>query len=193
MKKAFFHVMMLTALLACARASNAALLSVQSATDSNGLFTYTVQRGNEPYLWGGSEHLPSLTLPALGVLSVTTPPGWTAMATGATAITWSHTGTGTWFLDSTPIVFTLQSAFTLPVAYDSLTSTALYQQGTVFGDVYTTNLALYTGAASNETTSVNVVGYERFAFMGPALPEPLTACVLVVGAAWCRRHRLRRY
>jgi hypothetical protein len=174
-------------------AGHAALLSVQSATDSNGLFTYTVQRGNEPYLWGGSEQLPSVVLPALGVLSVTTPPGWSAITTGATAITWSYTGTGTWFLDSTPIVFTLQSAYPLPVAYDSLASTALYQQGTVFGDVYTTNLALYTGAASNETTSVNVVGYERFAFVGPALPEPLTAWVLVVGAACCRRHRLRRY
>ncbi len=192
MRTHFYLVVAVTVLLAHAPAGSAALLSVASATDSNGLFTYTVQRGGEPYLWGGSEQLPSITLPALGVQSATTPPGWTAVTTGATAITWSYAGTGTWCIDAPPIVFSLLSGYYEPVAYDSLSSTDVYQQGTVFGDVYTTNLTPYTGAASNEVTSVNVVGYERFAFVGPALPEPLTLGVLAVGVACLARRRDRR-
>jgi|GEM_PF-591165 len=182
-------VMLVMAGLVVPATSRASMLAVQSTTDSNGLFTYTVLRGPEPYVWGGSNATLSLAFPVLGMQSASASPGWSVTSTAAGVI-WSYTGAVTWLVDTAPAIFAVSSALVMPVAYDSLATTALYQQGTLLGDVFGTNQAPYPRSVSGEVSSVNVTGYERFSFIGPALPEPFLVCALaVLGALGLRRAR----
>ena len=159
---------------------NAAMLSVQSSTDSNGLYSYTVTRGLDSYLWGGGSNMLSIVIPTLGLVATYDPPGWVSASNLPDSVVWRYTGTDTWVVENGPVTFSLRSSYPEPALYDGTAGSGMYQRGMVLGEVYTTNRALYQSVSSNDVTSVNVVGYERFALLGPAVPEPCALLALLL-------------
>ncbi|NLF39466.1 hypothetical protein GX586_08475 [bacterium] len=156
------------------------MLSVHSATDSNGVFTYSITRGADDALWGGGSGALTIIIPSFGVLTTYDPPGWTSSMAAPDVVAWNYASTGTWLVSTMAATLSLQSASAVPVEYDSIAPGAEYGQGTLLGDVYTTNGAFYQSGSTSEVCSVNVAGYERFAFIGPALPEPFGCAALAM-------------
>ena len=88
---------------------NAAFVSVESASDGNGVFTYSVTKYSESYTLGGSDELFSFTLKAYQVIELFSPAGWTCTNTGNETYTWLCTNTAVSVIGTNALVFSLQS------------------------------------------------------------------------------------
>jgi len=165
--------------------AQAAMISVDSSHDGGGLFSYVVTRGADPYLFGGMSSSLFIRVPSYGIVDTFDPPGWQSITTDAHTVTWQYLGT--WVLDSEVVTCQLQSVSSSAMTYDELDPAATYPQGYVMGDVYTTNHELYTSSGGGDVTSINVVGYERFPFTGPLIPEPLFGFAGVLALGLVRR------
>ena len=146
----------MAALFAAAEFASGLPCDVVSTNDGNGLFTFTFQRGDTPYVWGLQTN-GSITLQAYGVLEVRDPPGWTHSVLDPGLITWRPTG-GTNFLDE-PVSFSLRCCLTEATVYEQTSDT--YPPGIILGIVY----------ALPERTEMLGGGYQSFTYIGPALPR----------------------
>ncbi|MCK5851850.1 hypothetical protein KAH27_02365 [bacterium] len=164
----------------------AAMISVQSSTDSNGVYFYSVTSGDEPLTFGGNEIL-GLRIPSQAVQDIFSPEGWTSELSDNVVI-WNCTNSDAYITDQ-PIVFSLTSSITEGTNYSM--SSDNYPAGKVLGSVYNTNGTLYTpGIDTNDfIMSMNIAGYESFNFIGPIIPEPTLLFLLVaVPCLIIRRH-----
>ena len=143
-------------LLAAAEVASALPCDMVSTNDGNGLFTYTFQRGDTPYVWGLDTNA-SIHLQAYGVLEVRTPPAWTYAISNPDRIIFVPTQ-GTNFLDE-PVTFSVRSCLTEPTRYESVSGP--YTSGIILGVVF----------ALPERTEMLGGGYQSFTYVGPALPR----------------------
>jgi len=161
----------------------AALILVESYTDSNGFFRYSVAKGNEPFLFGGGSNL-CFQIQSYGALSANSPVGWKSTITDAGIVSWNFTNENATII-SNPIQFSIQSDITDFVIYNLLEPNANYPSGIIFGDIYSTNGNLYSpnGSPSSNffATSLNVAGYERFEYLGSVIPEPIFGIFGIIG------------
>ena len=165
-------------LLICSAHVNAAYVSVESDTDNNGSFTYSVTKNPESYTLGGSDGLLSLTLKAYHVIDVTSPAGWTWTNTGAQTYTWICTNAALSIIGSTPLVFGLESASILSYTFNNPDYSSLYPQGTIAGEIYMDGSIPFMYPTEDNVAAVNVAALERFTYTGPILPEPTLALLL---------------
>ncbi len=133
---------------------------VSSTNLGGGLFSYTFQRGNLPYIWGVRTNTDYYTdyigLQSYGILGVQDAPGWTHTVSPSGLITWKVTN-GIVFLDQ-PVTFTVQSCLT-----ESTESTNYsgVNRGFIVGALY----------SLPDFTYFFEGGYQSFNFIGPALPR----------------------
>jgi len=163
-----------------------AMISVQSGTDSNGVYFYSIASGDESLTFGGDGIL-ALRIPSQAVQDIFSPAGWTSELSDNVVI-WSCTNNDACIIDQ-PIVFSLKSSVTEWVNYS--TNSDNYPAGKVLGSVYNTNGTLYiTDIDTNDfIMSINIAGYESFDFIGPIIPEPTLLFLLVaVPCLIIRRH-----
>jgi hypothetical protein len=177
-----FHIGALGILVWSCTASAQSLVRVASATDGNGLFSYTFAPVSSSYIWGVSPGN-GIVLQSHAVLETISPPGWVASVDADELVSWTA-ASGTVFMD-VPLTFSVRSAFTGVALYDQLLGSGdIYQGGIVGGMAY--DLADYS-----EIT----VGLERFSFFGPqVIPEPSCLAVAALGGllvAVARRVRTR--
>jgi len=162
------------------------MVSVQSGTDSNGVYFYSVTSGDESLTFGGDGIL-ALRVPSQAVQDIFSPAGWTSELSDNVVI-WSCTNNDACITDQ-PVVFSLKSYVTEGTNYSI--SSDNYPAGKVFGSVYNTNGTLYTPDIDTNDfiASMNIAGYESFDFIGPIIPEP-TLLFLLVAVPWMiiRRH-----
>lgn len=177
--------------LLAALPAHAAMMALDSATDGNGVFTYTLSRGADAYLFGGKAEVLSLLLPTHGLQEVTTPQGWCADTAMPNVVRWRWTNAGACVVAAEPLTFAVRSMYVLSASYTDTAALAVYPMATVFGEVYRTNRTRYIGCPAGGVVPANVVGFERSGFTGPIVPEPMLAgCVL---ALICLvRSRMRR-
>jgi hypothetical protein len=171
--------------LAAALTCSGSMIAVNSSDDGGGLFSYVVTRGADPYLFGGMSSSLFIRVPSYGIVATYDPPGWRSVTTDAHTVTWQYQGT--WVLDSEVVTCALQSVSSSAIDYDDLDPSGTYPQGYVMGDVYTTNHQLYSSAGGGDVTSINVVGYERFQFIGPVVPEPAITVLGLIALCAVRR------
>ena len=150
------HGILVVVLMVAAKAVSALPCDVLSTNDGNGLFTYTFQRGDAPYVWGLDTNR-SINLTSYGVLEVHTPPTWTYSIIDRELLVLTPTR-GTNFLDE-PVTFSVRSCLTESTRYDSLAGR--YPAGIIVGVVY----------ALPERTEMLGGGYQSFSYVGPALPR----------------------
>jgi MYXO-CTERM domain-containing protein len=170
---------------AVAATCSGSMIAVDSSNDGGGLFSYVVTRGADPYLFGGMSSSLFIRVPSYGVVDTFDPPGWQSITTDPHTVTWQYLGT--WVLDNETVTCQLQSVSSSGITYDQLDPAASYPQGYVMGDVYDTNHQLYTSSGGGDVTSINIVGYERFSFTGPVIPEPALALLGLLALAVFRR------
>jgi len=156
------------------------LVSVISSNNGSGLFTYKISANEEPYFFGGDTNLLKIVIPSEGVISTFDPPGWTSVIDINDTVIWKCTNSALWYVDNSAHEFSLQSSFLLVTNYIGT------DMGFVQGEIYNTNYSLYNSAPTNATASINTVGYERFEFEGPMIPEPcfyllFIICYLLIG------------
>ena len=184
----YSRAVMAAALFAC-HGSLAAIVSVSSTNDGAGQYRYVIARGDESVFFGGMSTSLTVIIPSHMIIGATASPGWqvTTNETSVTALYQGH------FVidDVSAATVTITSAGTVSTPYNDESSTGMYQSGWVIGDVYTSNNTLYAPVASNAVSSVNVVGYERFAFEGPLVPEPAIALIVLGICAMHRRYARR--
>ena len=161
------------------------MISVQSSTDSNGVYSYSVSLGNEPLTFGGEGSL-SMQIPSQYVQDIVSPDGWISELS-EDGVMWSCTNNDA-RITSQPIVFSLKSSIAGWTNY--ITSSDDYPAGKVIGSVYNTNGTLYTtGIYTNDfIMSMNIVGYESFSFIGPIIPEPTLLLLITIPLLIIRRH-----
>ena len=157
---------------------NAAFVSVESASDGNGVFTYSVTKYSESYTLGGSDELFSFTLKAYQVIELFSPAGWTCTNTGNETYTWLCTNTEVSVIGTNALVFSLQSENELSYTFDQPEYISLYPQGTIAGEIYMEGTIPYHYPTEDNIAAVNVAGMERFSYTGPILPEPTAALLL---------------
>jgi len=168
---------------------HASMITVDSQHDGTGGYRYSFTSGSEALVWGGDSNMITVVIPSYQVMDVSAPPGWVADTNAAHRVVMRYARTNTWFAQALPMQVDIHSAVVTPIEYDSFSADALYPCGTVQGAIYTTNGALFTAAATNHATSVNVVGFERFALTGPTIPEPAVCIAVLVGVGASRRQR----
>ena len=162
------------------------MISVQSGTDSNGVYFYSITSGDEQLTFGGDGIL-ALRIPSKSVQDVFSPAGWTSELSDSVVI-WSCTNNDACITDQ-PIVFSLKSSVAEWTNYS--TNSDNYPAGKVFGSVYYTNGTLFTTDIDTNDfiMSINIAGYESFDFIGPIIPEPTLLFLLIaVPSLIIRRH-----
>ncbi len=183
MKKILQNVIFVCIFFAICNICNGGLISVESYTDSNGFFRYTVNKGDEPFLFGGGSNL-CFQVQSYGASSIIDPSGWQSTMEASEIISWKFTNQNPTTIDST-IQFSVQSDITDFVNYNQMEPNVNYPLGIIFGDIYNTNKTLYSpnsGSSTNYfTESINVAGYERFEFLGPVIPEPSLCFAGMIG------------
>jgi len=165
-------------LLLCSVHVNAASVSVESATDGNGAFTYTVTKNPESYSLGGSDGLLSFSLKVYHVIDIFPPAGWTYTNLGNEMYTCYCTNAAVSIIGTNALVFSLQSASTLSYLFDQPEYDSLYPQGTIAGEIYMDGTIPYRYPTEDSIAAINVAGMERFTYTGPVLPEPTAALLL---------------
>jgi len=147
-----------------------AMTSVQSGTDSNGVYFYSVTSGDESLTFGGQGIL-AVRIPSKEILETFSTEGWTSAVSENVAL-WFCTNDNARIADQ-PTTFSLRSAVSDWTTYDVTSDT--YPAGYVFGSVYYTNGNLYTtdSGTNGMVASENIAGYESFGFIGPVVPEPM--------------------
>ena len=160
-------------LLACCWTGPAqSLVSVDSTTDGNGLFSYTFHSINTNYIIGVSDGDGGIYMQSHGILDVISPPGWAATVDDNEFITWA-VSSGTVFVGDPALTFSVRSAYTGSVLYDEWGdgSDPTYLKGFLGGVAYT--LPDHVGF---------VGGFENFSFLGPQLiPEPGAWAIFALG------------
>lgn len=183
MKKILQNLVIACFLFTACNFCKGVLITVESYTDSNGFFRYTVNKGDEPFLFGGGSNL-CFQVQSYNVITVNNPPGWQPAISASEIISWKFTNQNVTTIDST-IQFSVQSDINDFVNYNQMEPNINYPLGIIFGDVYNTNKTLYSPYGSSSTnyftTSINVAGYERFEFLGPAIPEPFLCFAGIIG------------
>lgn len=125
---------------------------VASTNLGGGLFSYTFQQGDDPYVWGiSSNDNGGVAVPSIGVLEIYDAPGWTH-TNSLGWITWTFTN-GIAFLDE-PVTFSVQSCLTESASYTGTSG------GIIFGSVYE-----LPGLTNDLGT-----GFQWFDYVGPILP-----------------------
>lgn len=172
----------------------AGLAALQTFTDSNGYYQYTLSSGSASVRWGGVSNTLSVRIPAYAILAVLPTPGWHWHTNDGNAITWLYQGTNVLVLDSVSVMFAYTSQVYVTTPYDDVDPAALHPRATVAGEVYQTNGLRYRIAStdSNVVSSVNVAGYERLSMAGPLVPEGGILALLGGGTAWLAFWRRRR-
>jgi len=172
--KAQIQVRAVTLLLVMSGLCNGALTLVDSYTDNNGFYSYTVSSADAPFLFGGDSNL-CFQIQSYAVNNIIDPPGWISTINPDEIVCWRVASNNVELIDD-PLVFSLNSTMTDWTTYDEVTIDATYPKGIVVGDVYNTNGTLYNISRANISnglvSSVNIAGYERFSFIGPIIPEP---------------------
>ena len=125
---------------------------VTSTNRGGGWFSYTFQRGDDPYVWGIGTNWESIVLPSCAVLEVQDPPGWTHTLDSSGLITWTVTN-GIVFLDE-PVTFAPRSCLTQSGTY------TWPNAGYILGFVY---------LLPDRTNPIGPA-YQSFDFIGPVLP-----------------------
>jgi len=166
---AFIFLILLTGTIGIANCFGA-MTSVQSGTDSNGFYFYSVAIGDESLTFGGKGIL-AVRIPSKEILEIFSTEGWTSAVSENVAL-WFCTNDNAGITDQ-PVTFSLRSAVDGWTTYDKTSET--YPAGNVFGSVYYTNGNLYTtdSGTNGMISSENIAGYESFGFIGPVVPEPM--------------------
>ncbi|MCX7002339.1 MAG: hypothetical protein NTV22_03590, partial [bacterium] len=151
-----------------------------------------VARNTDPFLLGGTPELLSFAVHAYHVIGVDSPPGWTASLLSTNTITWRCTNATAVIINTNALVFTVNSAMDAAIPYDDMADGALYPRGICAGEVFSTNATPVTALEEDYVGTVNLAGYERFAYLGPIVPEPASGLVLLVCGLIGRRARSRR-
>jgi hypothetical protein len=135
------------------------LCAVQSTNHGGGLFSYTFQRGDEPYVWGLGTSFGIIELQCYGVREVQSPPGWNHSVSSSGRITWTVTN-GLVFLDE-PVTFSVRSC---------LTEAATYRTTAEWGPEGP--LGYIAGVAFTAPGHVQTIngGIQYVEFIGPTLP-----------------------
>ena len=165
--------------------AGAGMTTVQSSTDSNGFYSYTLTCGDEPYWFGGDSNVLGISVLSRAIVAIFDPPGWSSSTDTQSRITWRRSDGTAWLCGTNAVTFSLTSSIKDPVLYDEPIDSTAYPRGTVVGEVYGTNGILFNAPSTNGTASANVVGYETFPFVGPAVPEPCllaALCALLFGS-----------
>src|SRR4051794_17183607 len=125
---------------------------LQSTNDGHGLFTYTLQRGIVPYVWGLTPQYDRIEVQSYGILEVQEPPGWTHTVSASGMIYWTVLS-GIVYLEE-PLTFTVRSC---------LSESALYTKPDwlrIWATVYMLpDHKTYAG------------GYQGFDYTGPTFPH----------------------
>jgi hypothetical protein len=160
-------------------------VSVSSANDGNGLFSYTFGLGSDSsYVWGLNVDQGNIVIPSHGILDIISPPGWTATVDSNEIISWQPTSSEWAFIGQPSLTFSVQSSSTEAVLYDEPPGDS-YPVGGVAGTLFTSSD--HQGVAG---------GIEMFSFFGPQeVPEPSSFALfayaaLIVGTI--RKHLTRR-
>jgi len=182
-------VVALGLLLLPATGARAAMLAVTSVTNGAGLYQYHVVRNTDPFLLGGTPELLSFAVHAYHILNVDSPPGWTAALLSTNTVTWRCTNATADIINTNALVFTVNSAMDAAIPYDDMADGALYPRGICAGEVFSTNATPLTALQEDYVSTVNLAGYERFAYLGPIVPEPALAFAALLCLGLIRRWR----
>lgn len=146
-----------------------------SSADGNGLFTYTFSPGDANFVMGMYSNNGNIYMPSHGVVSVTSPTGWTATVDNDVVI-WSALSTTPVYLGSPSLVFSIQSSSTQPVLYDTPLGPDPYSRGAVVGGVH------FLNPIDQQSDGEGSVGFLTFSFIGPAvIPEPSSGLLVFLG------------
>jgi hypothetical protein len=140
-------------------------LTVNSANDGQGLFSYTFDLGPDPYVWRLDGQI---NLQSHGILEIGTPAGWNASVDQNEVISWQPTEPV--YLGQPPLTFWVRSSSAEAMTYDQLDGP--YQRGILIGVACT--------LPDHQTL---LGGYQAFSFVGPVVvPEPSTPGLLLAAA-----------
>ena len=134
------------------------MITVSNYTDGQGLFSWTLTKGADPFVWGFDSAHPGhwIHFQAHGLEQTFTPNGWVASNSTQNMVTWRYTN-GTCFIDTTPVTFAIQSHFTNSVSYTNRALDSFYPSGDLFAKPYT---------ATNHVEEEGF-GTDWFDFIGP--------------------------
>lgn len=173
------------------QASPGAITALDSSTDGNGRFIYTLRPQSTTKYIGGDSNL-ALQLQSYYVTSLSNPPGWTSTVDTRHRITWWPTNTSVSLIDS-PLAFSIQSSISETTTYNRVDGDADYSQGTLAGYIYSTNGAYYhpdTGHnGMSNIFSANIAAIERFTYVGPLVPEPVSFQGIFFTLVWLFRRK----
>ena len=152
--------------------SQSLFLNVQSSSDDNGNFTYTLSGSadNPDFSFYFTPGSGTISIQACGVLGIQSPSGWQGSVGSDGLVTWQYAGPGGVWLNDAPLTFTVHSSISTATLYDG---EALYPRG-------------ITAGPYDEFGNPNNGGWgtESFSYLGPvAVPEPAATAILAAGAA----------
>jgi len=140
------------------------LLTVTSHTDGTGRYWYHIVRGPQPYVWGfDSGH--GIEMEVHQLVWADGPAGWQVTTSGAHRVRWEWAGTGIYYIEDSPLTFSVLSAATGSVVYQE-GGTGFFPWGFLSAESYTTD---HVPVA---------VGYQFFDYLGP-VPEPTPLSLLL--------------
>lgn len=146
-----------TAFMLVLAAANGATLSVVSSNNGTGLFTWTFTKGDESTVWRLDGTFGSIGIQSYGVQQAFTPAGWAVTNDGSDFLQWTYTN-GTWYMEDTPVAFSIQSVFT---------NSTLYTND--LGNFFPNGALAGTICQSNHTPIAP--GFDQFVITGPQ-PRP---------------------
>jgi hypothetical protein len=144
----FFQVLIFISLLARVNAQYPAVL--ESTHDGAGLYSYTFDQGDVPFVWGFVPAFGWIMIQSYEVREIVVPPRWTAMSDSNGVVLLSVTN-GIAYLGDGPVTFSIRSASSTPTNYSFLTASC-----EIVGSFYDSATHSYQGS-----------GYQTFDYVGP--------------------------